>query len=141
MIRARDDRPPQIPHEILHRYDADGAISPDFLQESHNLWTRCVAAVGSIPFALIGNKYFQDYIKHGVPGYSFPCADKVSQTYLPKWTKTLERSVNAQLTEEGSATIVIDGSKDGNKDPIEHIMVTAGKSAYFFKRNINNNNK
>ncbi len=133
MIRARDNRPPQIPQEIVRRYDADGAISPDFLEESHNLWTRCVTAVGSIPFALIANQYFQDFIKHSVPGYSFPCPDKISQTHVPKWTKTLERSVNAQLTAAGTTSIVIDGSKDGNKDPIEHIMAHTGKHAFFLK--------
>ena len=76
--------------------------------------------------SIVDKDSFRKFIEYLNPTYVMPKRGSLTQTHLPRLHTRVEKEVKKCLTEMGSCTIGLDGSSDGNKNPIEHILATKG---------------
>eukprot|EP01084_Bolivina_argentea_P058211 106301_1 len=104
---------------ISNRYNEAGELRQSFIHQSQMLYARLISGKGNLVYSLAEDSLWKDFVSHLCPGMKYPNGKKAAQTLVPAYEKKLKVEVNKKLQEAGSGTICIDGSADGNKDPIE----------------------
>ena len=79
------------------------------------------------PLSIVEKESFRKFVEYLNPSYKMPKRWSLTNTHLPRLHSKVKEQVDKCLTQFGSCTIGLDGSSDGNKNPIEHILATKGK--------------
>ena len=89
------------------------------------LLTYCIEKE-ALPLDLVNKDSFRDFVSFLNPSYKMPKRNALTETHIPNMHKIVNENRDETLTQLGSCTIGLDGSSDGNRNPIEHILATKG---------------
>ena len=110
----------------------EDALIPRLTVEQHEQCRRLLALAiitGLVPFEFAENKYIKQLFQILRPDFTPPSADTISSGYLSIFKSETKAKVEQELKEHKSTTLGIDGSKDNNGNPINHILALTPSTA------------
>jgi hypothetical protein len=90
----------------------------------------------ALPFSLTESVSFKRFIAFIAPGFIMACQQTIAGPCLEKGYKATEQAVTTKLQAALQVTLGCDGSADGCKEPITHVIAIAPDCLPFLLREV-----